>query len=156
MTREHTAGGSDRTMRPRGEDRPISRRAFTKRAGLVGAAGLAAPAVLSSLAWADTKKRRARKSGPTPLEHVIISCQENRSFDHYFGYAKWVGEYGPPPGYFQPDGHGGKVFPHHFTHLEHAGRRPFVGRHARRVEPRPDGRLLHHRRQPLHGLLHRR
>jgi phospholipase C len=132
MTRERTAGGSDRTMRPRGEDRPISRRAFTKRAGLVGAAGLAAPAVLSSLAWADTKKKRsARRSGPTPFEHVIISCQENRSFDHYFGYAKWVGEYGPPPGYFQPDGHGGKVFPHHFTHLstrdvDHS----WVGTHA--------------------------
>ena len=23
----------------------------------------------------------------TPIEHIIVSCQENRSFDHYFGYA---------------------------------------------------------------------
>ena len=35
----------------------------------------------------------------TPLEHLIISCEENRSFDHYFGYAPQVqaAGFGPPP-----------------------------------------------------------
>jgi phospholipase C len=48
---------------------------------------------------------------------VIISCQENRSFDHYFGYAPWIGAYGPPPGWTQPDGQGGTVAPYRFTSL---------------------------------------
>jgi phospholipase C len=43
--------------------------------------------------------------------------QENRSFDHYFGFAPWIGKYGPPPGYSQPDGMGGKVTPYRFTAL---------------------------------------
>jgi len=50
---------------------------------------------------------------------VIISCQENRSFDHYFGYAPQVqaAGFGPPPGYSQPDGTGGTVAPYEFTSL---------------------------------------
>jgi len=40
-----------------------------------------------------------------PLQHLVISCQENRSFDHYFGYAPEVQKLGlgPGPGYTQPD-----------------------------------------------------
>ena len=53
----------------------------------------------------------------TPIEHVVISCQENRSFDHYFGYAPWIGSFGPPDGYSQPDGEGGSVEPYRFTDL---------------------------------------
>ena len=44
--------------------------------------------------------------------------QENRSFDHYFGYAPWIGAYGPPAGYTQPDGSGGTIAPYHFESLE--------------------------------------
>ena len=38
----------------------------------------------------------------------MISCAENRSFDHYFGYAPQVqaAGFGPPPGYSQPDAAG--------------------------------------------------
>jgi len=43
--------------------------------------------------------------------------QENRSFDHYFGFAPFAGSFGVPPGYSQPDGQGGTVIPHHFTSL---------------------------------------
>jgi phospholipase C len=60
-----------------------------------------------------------------PIEHVIISCQENRSFDHYFGYAPFVGKYGVPRGYSQPDGNGGTVEPYRFTELS----TPDVGHH---------------------------
>src|ERR1700687_6454887 len=52
-----------------------------------------------------------------PIEHVIVAVHENRSFDHYFGFAPFVRNYGVPAGYSVPDGHGGLVKPHHVTSL---------------------------------------
>ncbi|MGI8573697.1 MAG: phospholipase C [Solirubrobacteraceae bacterium] len=49
-----------------------------------------------------------------PVEQIVLDCQENRSFDHYYGFAPWIDGYGVPAGYSQPDGHGGMVRPHHF------------------------------------------
>jgi phospholipase C len=48
--------------------------------------------------------RRAASSTDGPLRHIVISCEENRSFDHYYGYAPQVqaAGFGPPPGYTQP------------------------------------------------------
>ena len=48
-----------------------------------------------------------------------ISCQENRSFDHYFGYAPQVQarRLGPPPGYTQPDAAGVGHAPFELTAL---------------------------------------
>jgi phospholipase C len=94
----------------------LSRRTFLKRVG-VGAA-----AVLGrSLYEAGPAASRARAAQPasTPLRHVIISCQENRSFDHYYGYAPQVQSsgYGPPAGYFQPDAGGHPHYPFEFTSL---------------------------------------
>ena len=56
----------------------------------------------------------------TPIRQVMISCAENRSFDHYFGYAPQVqaAGFGPPPGYSQPDADGNPHFPFEFTSLE--------------------------------------
>src|SRR5689334_9662062 len=48
-----------------------------------------------------------------PIKHLVVSCQENRSFDHYYGFAPFVGSHGVPPGYTQPDGLGGSVAPFH-------------------------------------------
>jgi phospholipase C len=64
-------------------------------------------------------RSRAALSASTPLQHVIISCQENRSFDHYYGYAPQVqtAGYGPPAGYFQPDADGQPHYPFEFTSL---------------------------------------
>jgi phospholipase C len=90
----------------------VTRRKFLQRAGALGAAGFALPVL--SKDWAFI---RELGSPATPIEHVIISCQENRSFDHYFGYAPWIGSFGPPPGYTQPDGQGGGVAPYRFTDL---------------------------------------
>ena len=79
----------------------LTRRSFVIRTGLAGAAlatgGLASPAAQA--------RSRARKP---PLSHLVVSCQENRSFDHYFGYAPRVQAQGlgPPPGYTQPDAAG--------------------------------------------------
>jgi phospholipase C len=93
----------------------VSRRGLLKAAGalgVLGATGLAGP--LSSRAAAASARPSAAASG-LPVKHVIICAEENRSFDHYFGFAPWVGRYGVPPGWTQPDGHGGVVAPYHFT-----------------------------------------
>jgi phospholipase C len=86
-------------------DDAITRGGFLKR----GAAGAG---VLGGTLWATSPAAaRARKLGKRKnpkLRHLVISVQENRSFDHYFGYAPQVQRagYGPPPGYTQPDAAG--------------------------------------------------
>jgi phospholipase C len=61
-----------------------------------------------------------------PIQHVIVCCQENHSFDHYFGsYAGVPDGYGIPPGFTQPDGSGGVVKPFHFTTLTDGPSDPF-------------------------------
>jgi phospholipase C len=94
--------------------RRLSRRTFLKWSGVAGAAAA------SGAYWStgpNVRQTRAATPADTPLEHVIISMQENRSFDHYFGYADWIGDWGPPPGWGQPDGEGGTVLPYHFDSL---------------------------------------
>src|SRR5947209_6523806 len=62
-------------------------------------------------------------SGPGSFEsiqHILVACQENRTFDTYFGYYPKAGKFGVPSNYGQPDGRGGTVKPHHFTtHVTH-------------------------------------
>jgi phospholipase C len=54
----------------------------------------------------------------TPIEHIIVCCQENHSFDSYYGsYSGLPAGFGIPAGYTQPDGQGGTVAPFHFTNL---------------------------------------
>jgi phospholipase C len=88
------------------------RRTFLKGAGLVGAASLAGPFLARGSARASTAA-----AGSFPIRHVIVDCQENRSFDHYYGFAPFAGTFGVPSGYSQPDGQGGFVTPYHFTSL---------------------------------------
>ena len=97
-------------------DARLTRRSFLQRAGAGGAA-----VVLGATPWRTALAAAKPQTPPvsTPLEHVIISCQENRSFDHYYGYAAQVqlAGLGPPLGYSQPDGAGGLVVPYEFTSL---------------------------------------
>jgi phospholipase C len=90
--------------------RPISRRAFLKGAGGAGVALLGG--TLWRTAPAAAQARRVQKVD-TPIEYLVIACQENHSFDEYYGYAPQVQAlgYGPPAGYFQPDSSGGKHYP---------------------------------------------
>src|SRR6266705_6882232 len=94
---------------------PLSRRSFLRRAGIGGAA------VLGGTVWPKilTAGTPRPKSAAPALNHVIISCQENRSFDHYFGYAPQVqaAGFGPPAGYSQPDAAGNPHYPFEFTAL---------------------------------------
>jgi len=103
-------------------DDPFTRRTFLRRAGGT------AVALLGGSLWpaaADAKKKpKKRKPKPKPkpkppIDHLVISCQENRSFDHYFGYAPQVQAlgYGPPSGYSQPDAGGAPHTPFEFTQL---------------------------------------
>jgi len=80
----------------------ITRKTFLERAAVAGAALAGVPAI-------DVRSRKPR----SPIRHVVISCQENRSFDHYFGYAREVqaAGFGPPSGYTQPGAGGARHAP---------------------------------------------
>jgi phospholipase C len=88
----------------------IGRRDLLKGAGALGVAGLTAPLFSAAKALAGSPKSN-------PIKHVVVDMQENRSFDHYYGFAPFAGAYGVPAGYSQPDGHGGAVAPYHFASL---------------------------------------
>jgi phospholipase C len=95
-------------------DDTLTRRSFVRRAGAAGAAALGATL------WSPARAAALTPSANIPLRHVIISCQENRSFDHYFGCAPevQVAGFGPPPGYSRPDANGDPHEPFEFTSLE--------------------------------------
>src|SRR5437868_4964059 len=88
---------------------PIDRRTFLKGAGALGLASLVTPVIPSAAA--------TFLKGRNPIQHVIVDLQENRSFDHYYGFAPFAGKAGVPAGYTQPDGNGGTIAPYHFTSL---------------------------------------
>ncbi len=81
----------------------------------MAAAGLSAPLIGAEAAGAAPAPRRRRPklaaAGSTPIEHIVVLCQENHSFDTYFGtYKKLPAGYGIPAGYTV-----GGVAPWHFT-----------------------------------------
>lgn len=97
-----------RTYRPLSSR--YSRRRFFRQIGAAAVAGAAGQLL-------PVASRAQTAAGALPIQHIIIACQENRSFDTYFGYYSNAGSYGVPPGYTQPDGNGGVVAPYHFTEL---------------------------------------
>src|SRR3979490_2199800 len=103
-----------------GLDDPIGRRAFLRGAGSLGLAGLVAPLAACLPSGPTSSPASPRASfGPrtTPIKQVIVDVQENRSFDHYYGYAPFVGKYGVPAGFKQPDGFGAFVTPYRLNAL---------------------------------------
>jgi phospholipase C len=87
-----------------------SRRKVLRQFGLLAGMSLAldacsenTPSPTSTLTELDT------------IRHVIVACQENRSFDTYFGSYPRAGKFGIPSNYSQLDGNGGTVKPHHFS-----------------------------------------
>jgi phospholipase C len=95
----------------------FTRKAFLQRSGAAGAA------LLGGSVWATApvaaRARQASGRGDPPIRNLVISCQENRSFDHYFGYAPEVQRrgFGPPRGYSQPDAAGARHPVFHQTAL---------------------------------------
>jgi phospholipase C len=85
-----------------------SRRSALRKLAKTGLALNAGPFALGSIELSVTESRI------NPIKHVLVACQENRSFDEYYGYYPRAGSFGIPKGYYQPDGQGGKVYPYHF------------------------------------------
>jgi phospholipase C len=108
-----------------GQSSGFPRRRFLVQAGAAGLAGAAVPLLGEAAASAATRTASARAAAATPIEHIIVCCQENHSFDHYFGtYSGLPAGYGTPAGYTQPNGKGGTVKPYHFTSLSDNGGDP--------------------------------
>ncbi len=63
----------------------------------------------------SSEHSRAISGDGSAITHVLIACQENRSFDTYYGYYPKAGSFGIPTNYSQPDGKGGIVKPQHAT-----------------------------------------
>ncbi|HEY0754610.1 MAG TPA: alkaline phosphatase family protein [Ktedonobacteraceae bacterium] len=90
-----------------------SRRQILSGASILAGAGLAAGAGYQ-MAQRATAASALPHAHAVPIDHIIVACQENRTFDTYFGYYPRAGAFGVPTGYGQPDGNGGIVAPHHF------------------------------------------
>lgn len=90
-----------------------SRRAALQQIGLLVGASLTLGAC-EGLLVAPASPTPVAPGSPHSIQHVLIACQENHTFDQYFGYYPKAGPFGVPKDYSQPDGRGGRVSPHHF------------------------------------------
>jgi phospholipase C len=84
----------------------LTRRQFLPAAGALASAAMW-PSLLSGEARAAGRAKRHADRALWPsssrIKHVVILCQENRSFDHYFGdFAKELGTEGNRPAGFRP------------------------------------------------------
>lgn len=81
-----------------------SRRSVLSKLGRLAGAGLALNVGTLTTGYFDAPAPVPRAN---PIKHVLIACQENRTFDEYYGVYPRAGSFGIPRGYAQPDGHGG-------------------------------------------------
>ena len=77
----------------------VSRRTFIKGAGAVAVLG----GSLYATAPAAARARRVAQVD-TPLSNLVISCAENRSFDHVYGTLSGVRGFEDPRAITLPDG----------------------------------------------------
>jgi len=87
----------------------VSRRRFLQTIGMAGMAGMAAPLFISSAA--QSKADESPQDTTSSIRHIIVSCQENHSLDHYYGYYSGIRHYGVPPGWKDV------IKPYHFQTL---------------------------------------
>ena len=86
------------------------RQLFPRAAAFAGTAALAGPLIG---AYPQRAADRARWPSKNKIKHVVILCQENRSFDHYFGsFAAKLGSGGVA---------GTGFVPHDLTYYDSAG-----------------------------------
>lgn len=88
----------------------LSRRRFLQTLGMAGMAGLAAPALVGLVEQA--KAQPALQDPTSGIQQIVISCQENHSFDHYYGRYSGIGDYGIPPRWKD------HIHPYHFKTLD--------------------------------------
>src|SRR6266700_4980361 len=94
---------------------PLSRRSALRQLGALAGVSLALNACNTPPSTNPVQGPTA--SGPGSIDsikHIVFACQENRTFDNYFGYYPKAGKFGVPAGYTQPDGKGGTATPYHF------------------------------------------
>jgi phospholipase C len=84
----------------------FTRETFLRRSGAAGVALLGGS--LWATAPAAARAGHGHRRHDPPIRNLVISCQENHSFDSYFGFAPRVQArgFGPPPGFSQPDASG--------------------------------------------------
>ena len=118
----------------------FTRKAFLQRSGAAGVA------LLGRSVWATApvaaRARRQGRRGDPPIRNLVISCQENHSFDSYFGFAPEVQRrgFGPSRGFSQPDEAGGVHPVFHQTALLTADpRHSWAGSHLQCGGGRMDG-----------------
>jgi phospholipase C len=118
----------------------FTRKAFLQRSGAAGVA------LLGGSVWATApvaaRARRGGRRGDPAIRNLVISCQENHSFDSYFGFAPEVQRrgFGPPPGFSQPDEAGGVHPVFHQTALRTADpRHSWAASHLQYAGGRMDG-----------------
>src|SRR5437879_11825597 len=85
-----------------------SRRQILSGLSILAGAGLAAGAGYQVARQAAAASARPHAS-TIPIEHIVVACQENRSFDTYFGYYPRAGVFGVPAGYRSEDRRVGKA-----------------------------------------------
>ncbi|GCE09874.1 phospholipase C [Dictyobacter aurantiacus] len=90
--------------------KPQSRRKVLKQLSAAAGAGFALEGILAAVEQTSVHASAASN----PINHVLVACQENRTFDEYYGYYPGAGSFGVPQNYAQPDGNGGSVKPYHF------------------------------------------
>jgi len=91
-----------------------SRRSFLRHLGTLAGVSLALDACGSPSSRQTTSPGPTRHGSIDSLKHLVIACQENRTFDTYFGSYDRAGSFGIPPDYAQPDGKGSRAKPQKF------------------------------------------
>ena len=96
-------------------NRRQSRRQMLQKLGVFAGIGLSleAGAFTVNKAFASKVLSWDGADSANPINHILVACQENRTFDEYFGYYPRAGKFGIPANYSQPDGNGGSVTPQH-------------------------------------------
>jgi len=85
----------------------LRRRDFMRRtayaAGMAGAAMLPANTLLAQAAKAQALKSGLTSGSNNPIDHFVVLCMENRSFDHYFGWYSSLANATQTRTYLDPD-----------------------------------------------------
>ncbi len=85
-----------------------SRRSILRQFGKLAGVSL----TLNACSWSQGPTT-ASTSSLDSIKHVLVACQENRTFDEYFGHYPNAGIFGLASTYMQPDGKKGYVQPYH-------------------------------------------
>jgi phospholipase C len=100
----------------------LSRREFLERtalgAGIAAGTALPASAILAEAAEAHWRSNPLPSPRNLPIDHFVILMQENRSFDHYFG---WLPDADSEQHESYPDATGHQIATRHFSTLGTGG-----------------------------------